>query len=141
MTIEVFRPDKDETLNRTLTVWLCRVASLPLFALGLLCWVRLVGFYDGPLWRFDLMPPSWRVAASALAVLYPVAGAGLWMTASWGPVLWLAVAGVEGVMHVGFPSVFGDGRLVLAGHLLGLALLSALRIVARIEARRRLARR
>ena len=141
MTIEIFRPDKDETLNRLLTVWLCRLVSLPLFCLGLFWWVRLVGVYEGSLWRFDLMPPAWRLAASALAVLYPVAGVGLWMAASWGPVLWVGVALVEGIMHVGFPFTFGNSVTILAGHLFGLALLAALRLVARIEAHRRLARR
>ena len=41
---------------------------------GILYWIRLIGFYDGPLWRFDLMPVHWQVAAVMLAVFFPFAG-------------------------------------------------------------------
>ena len=39
--------------------------------------MRLIGFYDGPLWRFDLMPVHWQIAAVTLSVFYPFAASGL----------------------------------------------------------------
>ena len=136
MTIEPFKRDREKTLNRTLTVCLCRIAGMALFAMGLIYWVRLIGLFDGPLWRFDLMPVWWRFAAPTLAVLYPVAGIGLWLLASWGSVIWVLLTLVEMVMHLGFPHLFGGEMLAVSLNLAGLGLLAMLRIVAFLEARR-----
>ncbi|KQQ91541.1 DUF6163 family protein [Aureimonas sp. Leaf324] len=138
MTLEIFDRDRDETINRTLIVWLCRIAGLAMFGMGLVYWIRLIGVFDGPLWRFDLMPVWWRIACPSLAVLYPVAGTGLWLAASWGGVIWILVAACEGVMRLGFPHLFGTDPLLLGGHAFGLALLAALRIVGAVERHRRL---
>lgn len=137
MTIEIHGNDRDEGLARVLTVWLCRVVGLALFAIGLVYWVRLIGLVDGPLWRFDLMPISWRIACPILAVLCPVAGIGLWMLASWGVVMWVLVAFVEGVMHLGLPLLFGFEPIRVGIHVFGLACLATLRLVAFLEQRRR----
>ena len=59
---------------------------------GVLYWIRLIGYYAGPLWRFDLMPVHWRVAGVMLAAFFPFAAIGLWMLASWGPVIWFICA-------------------------------------------------
>ncbi len=140
MTLEIFDRNADASLNRALTVWLCRIAGLAMFAMGLVYWVRLIGIYDGPLWRFDLMPVWWRIASPSLAVLYPVAGVGLWLATSWGGVIWILVAACEGVMRVGFPHLFGADPLIVGGHVFGLSLLAALRIVGAVERRRALRR-
>lgn len=137
MSIEIFHRDKDETLNRVLTICLYRLVGGLLFLAGLYYWIRLVGIYDDPLWRFDLMPLWWRVAAPVLAVLYPVAGVGLWMTASWGVVIWVLAATVEVIMHVGFPQLFGGDIRFVVAHLIGFAFLAALRLIAFFEARHR----
>ncbi len=137
MTIQPFKQDPEGSLVRTLTVWLCRIAGLGLFGMGLVYWISLIGIFEGPLWRFDLMPVWWRFAAPTLAVLYPVAGIGLWLLASWGTVIWVLVAVVEAVMHLGFPHLFGGDLLTVILNTLGLAVLVALRIVAFFEARQK----
>lgn len=104
-------------------LWLQRVFAVVLFVVGVHYWIRLVGYYDGPLWRFDLMPAAWKMAAPTLAVLYPVAGAGLWLPAPWGMVVWALIAIAETVMHVGFPEIFGSGLFRPAVHVAGLATL------------------
>ena len=83
---------------------------------GVLYWIRLIGFYDGPLWRFDLMPVHWQVAAVVLAAFFPFAAIGLWMLASWGPVIWFICAATETVMYLGFPELFGQRSLIVASH-------------------------
>lgn len=85
-------------------VWFQRIIAIYCLLFGILYWVRLIGVYQGPLWRFDLMPLHWRVAASVLAVFFPFAGAGLWMLASWGPVIWFICAVTEVTMYAGFRS-------------------------------------
>ncbi|MEF2070931.1 DUF6163 family protein [Consotaella aegiceratis] len=140
MTIDLRTRDKADALNRSLISGLKRIFGLLLFAGGVHYWTRLVGIYDGDLWRFDLMPFWWKVAAPALAVFYPVAGIGLWTMMSWGPVVWFGVALAEAVMHVGFPKLFGPDLLWLGLHCFGLAMLVVLRLVDRIEAATRLKR-
>ncbi|MCE7028948.1 DUF6163 family protein [Jiella avicenniae] len=129
MTIALSGETKAKSLNRRLTVLLCRTAGLVVFAVGIFYWARLIGIDPVHLGRFDLMPIWWRIAAPALAVLYPVAGIGLWMTAGWGAVIWVLIAIVEAVMHLGFPALFGENPLGLAAHAWGLGMLAALRVI------------
>ncbi|TIX08531.1 MAG: hypothetical protein E5V46_25655, partial [Mesorhizobium sp.] len=44
------------------------------------------------------------------------AAAGLWMLASWGPVIWFICAATEIVMYAGFPDLFGHRPLIIASH-------------------------
>ena len=99
MTVSPMSRHEEILLNRTLTIWLHRAFALAMFVVGVGYWMRLVGFEPGS--RFDLMPVWWRMAAPTLAVLYPVAGIGLWLIAGWGAVIWVLIALVEGVMHLG----------------------------------------
>lgn len=109
--------------------WFHRVIALYCLLFGVLYWVRLIGIYDGSLWRFDLMPVHWKVAAVVLAAFFPFAAIGLWMMASWGPVIWFICAATETVMYVGFPELFGHRWLIVASHLFVVALYLAFRTV------------
>ncbi|KQT88432.1 DUF6163 family protein [Aurantimonas sp. Leaf443] len=128
--------ESEERLNRRLTIWLLRLFSVALFWIGIGCWIRLVGIFDGPLSRFDLMPVWWKIATPALAVLYPVAAMGLWLPATWGVVIWVLIATTEVMMHVGFPHLFGPGLVLPALHLFGLTMLLILRLIGWREKRR-----
>ncbi|MFD2236039.1 DUF6163 family protein [Aureimonas populi] len=127
MTIEIFNRTKEASLDKRLGVLLCRIVALALFTLGVFYWVRLVGVYDGPLWRFDTMPLSWRIVASSLAVLYPIAGVGLWMPSSWGVVVWVLVAAIEAGCVLALPAAFGTDLSIAAFHAGALVLLLALK--------------
>ncbi len=112
----------EETFVFAAFTWFHRIIAAYCLLFGFLYWVRLIGFYEGALWRFDLMPLHWKFASASLAVLFPVAAIGLWMKVSWGPVIWLAAALVETLMFYGFPQLFGAHVLTLATHL-GVAVL------------------
>ena len=103
---------------------------------GILYWVRLVGFYDGASWRFDLMPVHWQVASVTLSVFFPFAAIGLWMLASWGPVIWFICAAAETIMYAGFPELFGQRLLILASHGLVALLYVAFRALIHWQKRR-----
>ena len=107
--------------------WFQRVIAGYCLLFGILYWIRLIGIYPGELWRFDLMPVHWQVAAVMLAVFFPFAAAGLWMLASWGPVIWFICAATETVMYAGFPDLFGHRLLIVISH----ACVAALYIVFR----------
>lgn len=96
--------------------WFHRAVAVFCLVLGVLYWVRLIGVHGGALWRFDLMPVHWQVASVTLAVLFPFAASGLWMIASWGPVIWFICAAIEAAMYVGFPELFGTRTAIMATH-------------------------
>ncbi len=110
----VFRPPLTEVLFEVFQ----RIIAAYGLLFGIFYWIRLIGFFPGPLWRFDTMPIEWQLASVTLAALFPFAGIGLWMTASWGPVIWFICAVTEVVMYGGFPEIFGARRLVVVSHVL-----------------------
>jgi len=116
--------------------WFHRIVALYCLVFGLLYWVRLVGFYEGTNWRFDLMPVHWQIAASTLAVLFPFAASGLWTLASWGPVVWFLCALFEGVMYLGFPELFGARPSLVLSHMLVALLYVGFRLVIYFQKRR-----
>lgn len=116
--------------------WFHRVIAAYSLLFGILYWVRLIGVYDGALWRFDLMPVHWQVASVCLAVLFPFAASGLWMLASWGPVIWFICAATEVVMYVGLPDLFGSRLEIVVSHLMVAALYCTFRVIFFLRARR-----
>ncbi|WP_417417557.1 DUF6163 family protein [Hoeflea sp.] len=93
-----------------------RLVALSCLLAGLQYWGRLIGYSDGGVYRFDLIPSYWQLASASLAVLLPVAAVGLWMQVSWGPVIWVVAAGSEIIMHKGLPQWFGERPLLVIAH-------------------------
>ncbi len=104
------------SLTETLFGLFLRLVAVSCFWFGLSYWAMLIGFSFGGGARFDLLPVPWRVAATALAVVYPVAALGLWLLVSWGPVIWVVAAGAEAVMFAVYPQIFGAKPLLVAAH-------------------------
>lgn len=117
-------------------IWFQRIIAAYCLLFGVLYWIRLIGYYDGSLWRFDLMPVHWQVAAVSLSVLFPFAAIGLWMLASWGPVIWFICAIAETAMYVGFPHYFGQRLTVVLSHVLVALLYAVFRLVLHFQNRR-----
>jgi len=116
--------------------WFHRVIAAYCLLFGVLYWIRLIGFYDGPLWRFDLMPRYWQVTTVVLAAFFPFAGIGLWMLASWGPVMWFICAAIETLMYLGFPDLYGQRTPIVASHVLVIVLYATFRTVIFVQKRR-----
>jgi len=117
------------TLAEVAFTWFHRMIAAYCLLFGVLYWIRLVGYYPGPLWRFDLMPVHWQIASVALAALFPFAAIGLWMLASWGPVIWFLCAVLEGTMYLGLPQLFGDRQMIVFSHICVAVLYIAFRMV------------
>ncbi len=128
---------EEESLTLAAFIWFCRLIAFFCFYAGLKYWIQLIGYYDGPNNRFDTMPVYWQVAATSLAVLFPVAATGLWMVVSWGPVIWAAAAGAEVVMYYWFPHLFGEMQFTVLAHLAVAALYIAFRLALWREASQR----
>ncbi|HTO30185.1 MAG TPA: DUF6163 family protein [Pararhizobium sp.] len=104
------------SLTETIFGLFLRLVAVSCFWFGLNYWAMLIGFSFAGAGRFDLLPLPWRVAATSLAVVYPVAALGLWLLVSWGPVLWVVAAATEVVMFAIYPHVFGTKPLLLILH-------------------------
>jgi len=117
------------TLAEVAFIWFHRLIAIYCLLFGVLYWIRLIGYYPGQLWRFDLMPVHWQIASVVLAALFPFAAIGLWMLASWGPVIWFLCAVLEGIMYLGLPDLFGDRRMIVFSHIAVAGLYIAFRVV------------
>ena len=104
------------TLTDTLYVLFLRMMAIICLWFALQYWAMLTGFSLDGRGRFDLLPPAWKAASTALAVLFPVSAVGLWLLVSWGPVIWLIAAATEIAMHEVYPSIFGINRLLVIMH-------------------------
>ncbi|WP_275790287.1 DUF6163 family protein [Pararhizobium gei] len=116
---------------------LLRLVAVACFWFGLNYWALLVGFSFGGSGRFDLLSVPWRVAATALAVVYPVAALGLWLLVSWGPVLWVVAAAAEIAMFGAYPQVFGQKPLLIILHGAVATVFVIFRVVIAVQKARR----
>jgi len=117
------------TMAEVSFAWFHRLIAAYCLLFGVLYWIRLVGYYPGQLWRFDLMPVHWQIASVTLAALFPFAAIGLWMLASWGPVVWFLCAALETAMYWWRPDLFGDRRMIVLSHLAVAALYVGFRLI------------
>lgn len=81
-----------------------RALALFQLAKGMVHWGLLISTAEQP----DAPFAAEFLAANVyFAVLDPVAGVGLWLTSSWGAVLWLLAAVSQIAVSIGFPEIFG----------------------------------
>lgn len=85
-------------------VLLFRVLALFQLAKGMVHWGLLITVSDG---SGSQEATEYLTANIYFAVLDPVAGVGLWLTSSWGAVLWLLAAVSQIAISLGFPEVYG----------------------------------
>ena len=124
------------SLTETLFVLFLRLVAICSLWFALQYWAMLTGFSFNGQGRFDLLPPAWKAASTALAVLFPVAAVGLWLLVSWGPVIWLIAAATEIAMHEVYPSIFGINRLLVITHVAIAVLFVLFRLALFIQRRR-----
>ncbi len=119
-----------------LTMLFLRMIALFFVIFAIQYWLRIIGFYEGELFRFDTMPNYWRIAVAVLAVLYPVTGLGLWGLFSWGIVVWVTTLAIEVIMYAAFAHLFGGAQMLVVFHISGILLYLALRLVRVVLLRR-----
>ena len=124
------------TLTDLLFILFLRLVAVSCLWFGLQYWAMLVGYSLVGAGRFDLLSLPWKVASTSLAVLFPVASLGLWLTVSWGPVIWVLAAGGQILMYGFLPEIFGANRLIILLHVMVAVLYWFFRIVLWLEKRR-----
>lgn len=88
---------------RLLLVWLLRLLSIAWIGKGLLHWAVILGLGPeaGP--AFETRPLTFQAITVYFAVFDLVAGVGLWLTSTWGGVLWLLAAVSQLLLGFFFP--------------------------------------
>ena len=83
-----------------------RILAGLLIVLGLFRWALAIGALPSVSGNFEGLSVAWQWATINLGVTYLVAGVGLWLLASWGPVVWFYGAASEIAMHTLFSGTF-----------------------------------
>lgn len=120
---------------RDVFVWYLRFLALLLIGAGLIHWARIIGYTP---WRglmFADMPVEWQVATVYFGVLDLVAAIGLWLTASWGPVMWLLRTLSQVAMHTAFADIFARRPYEISFYLATLAVYLFLLVMMERERR------
>lgn len=106
---------------RTAMTWYMRAIGLVWMLYGITEWARIVGMlHVRDVWFWEL-PVELQIAVVYFAVLSLVAGVGLWLTVSWGTVLWILAAASQVLCHTVLTDLFGSGFLVVGANVLSIA--------------------
>ncbi|MDQ0316059.1 DUF6163 family protein [Amorphus orientalis] len=116
--IEALKVDSRKFSWRTVMTVYMRVLSVLWLLAGVVIWARIIGIAQfGGIWFWEL-PVEIQVAAVYFAVLSLVAGVGLWLTVSWGTVLWLLAAASQIIFHTVMTDMFGSNTPAVIGNVL-----------------------
>jgi hypothetical protein len=102
--------------GRPMTIFL-RVVGLLFLAAGLARACLVLGINQGGE-SFATLTPAWRAGAVALMGLNLFTGVGLWIGATWGPVMWAVAALTETAMYTILSEHFGAHPLRVVAHVL-----------------------
>ncbi|MDJ1156939.1 DUF6163 family protein [Chelatococcus sp. SYSU_G07232] len=112
-------------------VWFLRVMALVWVAKGLGAWAALLGIGPDGAMPFEGRPLSVQATVIYFAVIDLVAAVGLWLTSTWGGVMWLLAVMSHLIMAVFFPRIIDSGLpttgalIVLVAAYLGISWLAA----------------
>ena len=117
------------TLTQLLFIIFLRLMAISCFWFALQYWALLTGYSLGGRGRFDMLILPWRVAATWLAIAFPVAALGLWLTVSWGPVIWVSAAGAQVLMYTLWSDYFGYNPVIVVLHGLAAVIYTVFRVL------------
>lgn len=102
---------------RLVLVWLLRLLSVAWMAKGLLAWAVIFGLGEtgGPPFEARLL--SFQAIIVYFAVIDLVAAVGLWLTSTWGGVLWLLAAISQLLLGFFFPRLLPMTTLMIGGYI------------------------
>lgn len=105
-------PTQHVRWNRVL-VWFMRAIALVWIVKGLIAWAAIFGAELGPP-PFEARNPGYQATTIYFAVIDLVAGVGLWLTSTWGGVLWLLAVMSHLILAVFFPRFVANSALLIA---------------------------
>lgn len=122
-------------LGETGFIWFLRLLSFFCMGMGIYWSIRIVGIFEGDLWRFDLMPTPWKLITLVMSLLYLFASVGLWLLAPWGAVVWFVAAIIEVTIYVPLGNMFGYSPMNIITNVLIALLFGAFRIWQEVQQR------
>jgi hypothetical protein len=135
-TLEPVQADEGEIdgkrWSHRLVLFLRVMAGLSLLK-GLYHWAIICGIGAPFPSGFDSYPTPYQVATVFFAIIDPVAGVGLWLTAPWGAVVWLTSVISMAAVEMLFPQIYGGNVWVSAMEMLLLAVYLGLALMAARE--------
>ena len=94
-------------------VWFMRLVALVWVAKGLLSWAAILGI-TGTAMAFQGGSTGFQATMIYFAVIDLIAGVGLWLTSTWGGVLWLLAVMSHLILAVFFPRFVANSALLIA---------------------------
>lgn len=95
-------------------VWFMRLVALAWVAKGLVYWALLLGVLP-QVALFEAQSLQWQTVVVYFAVIDLVAAVGLWLTSTWGGVMWLLAAMSYFLAAIVAPHAVVSGPILLAG--------------------------
>jgi hypothetical protein len=94
-------------------VWFLRAMAIVWLVTGLGHWAILLGVFPGDA-PFEGRPLAFQATITYFAVIDLVAAVGLWLTSTWGGVMWLLAVMSDLILAIFFPQIIGHGLLTIA---------------------------
>lgn len=98
--------------NRVL-VWFLRMMAVIWLAMGLMAWADVLGILPAAV-PFEARSEGAQATVIYFAVIDLVAAVGLWLTSTWGGVMWLLAVMSQLILTIFLPRAVASGGLTIA---------------------------
>ena len=112
-------------------VWFMRAMALLWAVKGLIAWANILGIAGAV--PFEMRPQGHQAVTIYFAVMDLVAAVGLWLTSTWGGVLWLLAVMSHLILAVFFPRFVSNGALLIALFIIALMMYLTISWLAAID--------
>jgi hypothetical protein len=106
------RPASRSVRWNFILVWFMRVLALMWIAKGLGYWAVILGADNAPT-SFEARTTGFQATTIYFAIIDLVAAVGLWLTSTWGGVLWLLAVMSHLILTVFFPHIVTGGPVLI----------------------------
>ena len=94
-------------------VWFLRAMAVVWLVTGIGHWAILLGVFPGDA-PFEGRPMSYQATTIYFAIIDLVAAVGLWLTSTWGGVMWLLAVMSDLILAIFFPHIIGHSFVTVA---------------------------
>ena len=124
--------DQDGLRWNTVLVWFMRALSIAWLLKGLAAWSVILGLSTG-LAPFEGGSTGYQAGLIYFAVIDLVAAVGLWLTSTWGGVLWLLAVMSHLILAVFFPRFVQNSAVLIALFIFGIMMYLTISWLASVE--------
>jgi hypothetical protein len=96
-----------------LLTWFMRILSIIWIMKGLSSWAIILGVWT-PIGQFEVRSMGYQATVIYFALIDLIAAVGLWMTSTWGGIMWLLAVMSHLILAAFFPGIVSSGILTFA---------------------------